>query len=172
MNVPSLACSKEQEKSGTARFFKAFVEDYQTGCWEWQWSKNAAGYGQFYWVGSMRLAHRISYYLFRGIDLGELCGCHTCDNPGCVNPAHIFAGTRLDNRHDAMQKGRPRPGAWGERASKAKLKERDIPEIISLRKSGLTFRAIAARYGVFHSSIIKVCQGKSWKHLNLHLQNS
>jgi hypothetical protein len=76
------------------------------------------------------------------------------------------AGTRSDNRHDAMAKGRPLPAGRGERNPKSKLTAGSVALIKRLRNEGQTFRAIARQFGVAHSSVVKVSHGKSWKHLS------
>lgn len=73
------------------------------GCWVWTAYKDPNGYGRFY---HGKLCHRISYEINVGpIDKG-LCICHHCDNPGCVNPDHLFVGTHQDNMDDKKRKGR------------------------------------------------------------------
>jgi hypothetical protein len=81
------------------------------GCWEWSGSKLPKGYG----VITMRLpdgmqekhyAHRVSYELNVGLIPEGLFVLHTCDNPSCCNPNHLFVGTQLDNMRDAAIKGR------------------------------------------------------------------
>ena len=136
-----------------------------SGCWEWRRLRNQAGYGIFRHNGRQVLAHRFSLERKTGSELGKLCALHKCDNPPCVNPDHLFVGTRLDNRLDAMAKGRPLPAPRGERCVHSRLTANDIPMIRELRLSGLTYRAIASRFGVYHSCIIKICKNQSWKHL-------
>lgn len=78
-----------------------------TGCWEWKRATNNIGYGMFrIKQGLMRTAHRVSYELFKGPIPKGMVVCHTCDNPKCVNPDHLWAGTMLDNIRDMDQKGR------------------------------------------------------------------
>lgn len=87
--------------------------DKGDGCWVWKAHKNKNGYGQFgvmlegrngYMVN--RYAHRVSWMLYRGEIPEGLCVCHSCDNPSCVNPDHLFLGTRKDNTQDMINKGR------------------------------------------------------------------
>lgn len=78
-----------------------------TGCWEWKRATNNIGYGMFRWAtGIMRTAHRVSYELFKGPIPKGLVVCHTCDNPKCVNPDHLWLGTMKDNHTDMVNKGR------------------------------------------------------------------
>jgi hypothetical protein len=82
-----------------------YIVDPVTGCWEWQWSKSN-GYGQFWINGKRMWAHRFFYEQKYGPIPEGLKGCHTCDNPSCCNPDHVFPGTQKDNMADAAAKGR------------------------------------------------------------------
>jgi len=75
------------------------------GCWEWTAFKNRNGYGRFIDNGQW-MAHRWAAKNLGNMDLQDFCVCHTCDNPGCVNPAHLFLGTHTDNMRDKVAKGR------------------------------------------------------------------
>ena len=76
-------------------------------CWEWQHGRFDTGYGAFYLNGQNRGAHRLSYEYSHGdINDSKLFVCHSCDNPPCVNPNHLFLGTSKVNVNDMHNKGR------------------------------------------------------------------
>lgn len=96
-----------------ARFWEKV--DKTPTCWIWRGTKVRSGYGQHRLDVTVAIAaHRFSYELHYGKITGhvagdpelELCVCHTCDNPSCVNPEHLFVGTDKDNIHDMIRKGR------------------------------------------------------------------
>lgn len=95
-------------------------------CWEWTGSlmtRSDEGhrYGSFYYGGRSELAHRVSWLISRGPIPEGLWVLHRCDNPGCVNPDHLFLGTQTDNMQDCARKGRAE-GAQGA-AARWKAKE-------------------------------------------------
>lgn len=76
-------------------------------CWPWLGQKASGNYGRFYYRSQSRPAHQISWEIANGAPFPEgKHGCHSCDNPNCVNPGHVWPGTRSENMRDAVAKGR------------------------------------------------------------------
>lgn len=142
------------------RFMALVKKDETTGCWVWQGKKRwRTKYGTFYNGEKQVSAHRWSYATFKGpIPEGKDI-CHTCDNPACVNPEHLWAGTERENMHDMMAKGR---SVFGRGGMPRKLKETDIPKIFKLKAEGWTQRAIAKKFGVAQPIISGVLKGTRW----------
>ena len=76
------------------------------GCWKWIGGKDRSGYGVFRYQGRAQGAHRVAYELYKDPISNGLHVLHTCDNPECTNPEHLFLGTNLDNVKDRISKGR------------------------------------------------------------------
>jgi len=132
-----------------------------------------AGYGRV-WVSLETVyAHRVAWALAHGPVPAGLYVCHHCDNPPCVNPAHLFIGTASDNARDMAAKGRARNDPRrGTRHALAKLTEADVREIRRRyapsysRKTGPnTGPALAREYGVSRSLIHRIVRGESWPHV-------
>lgn len=136
------------------------------GCWIWTAAKNPHGYGMFMTIDGAKLAHRFSWEMASGVDPGEQCILHRCDNPSCVRPDHLFIGTQLDNMRDMNTKGRHGGGAKpGEGHFRAKLTWSDVLEI---RKEETSDNLLALRFGVSRSTIYSVRTGKSWTSEDLY----
>lgn len=120
--------------------------DQSGDCWTWSASKMKNGYGRFgVSKGVIRFAHRVSHELFIGpIPSGSFV-LHRCDNPSCVNPAHLFLGTHADNMIDMKRKGRSLRGA---RNPACKFSD-DLAA--SVRAAQGTVASIAAKFGVSRS---------------------
>lgn len=142
------------------RFFGGFIALPESGCWLWEkaWSKN--GYGIFA-IAKKNLiyAHRFSF----AIHLGEIpVGadvCHKCDVRCCVNPAHLFSGSRLVNMRDCVAKDRQ---SRGDRSGRAKLADADVVAILSDQSEA---EALAASYGVSAATIHSIRAGRTWRHI-------
>lgn len=85
--------------------------DKNTGCWEWNLSKQSNGYGQMKHEGKMKRAHRVSFEAFNGPIPCGMEVMHGCDNRSCVNPKHLSLGTHQNNMSDMVAKGRVRSGS-------------------------------------------------------------
>ena len=146
--------------------FYSYVDfgDDEDSCFEWLGSKNQYGYGWFHKHGHNVQAHRLAYEISKGPIPENLCVCHKCDNPACVNPAHLFIGTKKDNNQDCNKKGR-RNQPSGERHGSAKLTEEDVKDIrIAYSLGGCIQKDIAETFGVHRITISKIVNGKLWKH--------
>ena len=115
-------------------------------CWLWIGGLHNKGYGVLWHPQRKRciLAHRISYELHFGPIDDTACVLHHCDNPPCVNPVHLFLGTRLDNMIDKMLKGR---------SNVCKL---SVDQVTAIRQSKLTCRELATRFGVSFQNISQI----------------
>jgi hypothetical protein len=89
------------------RFWSRVAEGEPDECWEWIGARGPQGYGMFQVkIRMARRAHRISYELAHGPIPEGMQVLHRCDNPPCVNPAHLRLGTARDNTYDMLAKGR------------------------------------------------------------------
>jgi len=112
-------------------------------CWNWTAGTTGRGYGAFHIKRHNFPAHRVAYALAFG-DPGRSVVRHDCDNPLCVNPAHLLTGTHGDNADDKVSRNRQARGA----DINGKLTEEDVKAIRDLRYDGWYLREIAERYGV------------------------
>lgn len=109
----------------------------------------------------MTYAHRLAWTLYKMTIPEKLHVLHKCDNPGCVNPDHLFLGTNSDNMKDMVIKGRE---AKGEGNGKHKLTEANVVFIRSHRAL-FTQHEFGAMFSVRYEAIGRVLRGESWKHL-------
>ena|SRR3990167_2893186 len=156
---------KEKVKTKLLRFINIHPH---TGCWEWQRARQKRGYGIFKLTGVATVAHRVSAYVYLGLEpRSKLNVCHKCDNPPCCNPDHLFISTQKDNVRDMFIKGRSNH-AHHESVNTAKLTKEKVIEIRKLRSNtGLPFAHIAKRFGVCPENISQICKGRTWKNLPL-----
>lgn len=139
-----------------------------SACWEWVGSKRN-GYGRMI-VGSRTdgtrrsmSAHRVSYEIVYGEIPEGMEVCHKCDNPSCVNPNHLFLGTRQDNIDDRERKGR-NVFFVGEEQPRAKLTKKAVKDARWERAyKGTSFQMLADRYGVSKKTMMNAIKGVTWK---------
>lgn len=147
--------------------------EYRNGCWEWLgWRSTGkyGGYGLYTFEGKQTRAHRIAWRLMRGPIPDGLEVLHNCDNPPCVRPAHLKIGTHRENILDAVRRGRVKPPIQplnvvryrGEERPNHKLTWRQVQKIRRLYARGKRLQ-LAKRYGVAHSTIIRIVSGRKWK---------
>ena len=161
-----------------ARFEASFWERVTKTdtCWIWIGAINRAGYGQVYVprFRNIRMAHRVAWELTYGEREDGAIGCHSCDNPPCVNPDHITWATHSENMADRHQKGRDAKGQthWivksphlikrGEASKMSKITQNDAEAMRELSAQGWTGRAIAAHYNLGRSTVSRILRGTTW----------
>lgn len=140
-----------------ARFWKSVPIGDSDACWPWRLRCDRWGYGRFAIKNQRLLAHRVAFELSTK-PLGTQHVCHSCDNPPCCNPAHLFLGTHQDNMADATQKGHFR----GTNNGRAILCENDVLNIRAMNSKGAPIDDIAKQYGVSQGAIRHVICRTSW----------
>lgn len=128
-------------------------------CWNWLAYLDKDGYGGFNINSVQRKAHRVAYVLANGKLKTSLLVCHSCDNPSCVNPAHLWAGTSRQNIDDMITKNR---SLTGTRNPKAKLTENKIRHILKLSQRGMFGIEIARTIGCNRRTVSNILTGKQW----------
>lgn len=154
-------------------------------CWVWTRGVNSGGYGTFCINGKDSRAHRIAWTLANGQiphdgSYHGTCICHRCDNPSCVNPAHLFLSAISGNNRDRGIKGRgntpkgeshgshlhPERLARGEASGMSKLTAAKVVEIRALYAAGgTTLKTLAAQFHVAFSTISSVINRQTWGHI-------
>jgi hypothetical protein len=150
-------CQAEfQREDVSVRFERFFRRGEPNECWEWSGGRHGKGYGQF--GNPTTKAHRVAWELYRGPVPDGLHVLHSCDNPPCVNPNHLFLGTNLDNVNDKVAKGRAK-SLRGEASPSAQ-----ISEVIArkIRADPRTQGVIAAEYGLAQTTVSAIKRRIIW----------
>lgn len=167
---PLLAMSDKDK----ARFYSKIRPGAPDECHEWTASCSIGGYGRFGTApGTMVYAHRVAYMLHHHVELpprdpySKTFVLHTCDNPKCCNPAHLYLGTAQNNTNDMKRRGR---SLIGEASGSAILSEDDVRSIrafyaVKANRGALGREYLSQRYGISFNSIGDITGGRSWKHV-------
>ena len=149
------------------RFQKYVGATTASGCILWVGMTNKNGYGQINAggkLGRLLRAHRVAYEIANGPIPDGLCVLHSCDNPPCINPDHLFLGTNVENKADCVRKERQ---ARGEGAGKARLTIDQVREIRRLYDNNLSTQVqLAAMFGMKQPGISSICRRENWKHVH------
>lgn len=144
------------------------TEDGVTGCWSWRLEESRKSYGRVWLNGKNIGLHRVIYTLCVGPVARRLEVCHTCDNPRCCNPAHLFVATHTKNMQDAAAKGRLKPPRLrGERHPLAKFTDEQIREIRRRYVSGQRGigSILAKEFGTSPGTISDIVHRRKWSHV-------
>ena len=126
-------------------------------CWEWDRPPEKNGYCYFAFEGKEYLVHRFSWMQSNGDIPKGLCVCHSCDNPTCCNPAHLWLGTRADNNVDRAEKGRS-----GARPN-SKLTSRKADTIRAFHAAGIfTGGELARIHGISRQTVNRIVRNLAW----------
>lgn len=135
-------------------------------CWPWIGHLSSGvrgGYGRFFLNGRAQSAHRISFKISgKETTSDNPHVLHKCDNPRCVNPNHLYAGSHRDNMADMSRRGRVRHGKFNYGGSK--LSTNDVIEIRNLCGK-LTEKNIGQKYGISIGSVSLIRNHKTWKQI-------
>lgn len=157
-----LGFSKEKWRPLQERFLERVSKT--ENCWIWNGSVSK-GYGRMKVDNKVYSAHRLSFKLFKGKIPKNRIICHTCDNPKCVNPEHLYAGTPQTNSDDKFYRGRQRynpPCLKGEDNGFSKL---DTKTIHKIRNEKGAPKDIAEKFGLSLSHVRRIISRESWGHV-------
>lgn len=159
--APGCTCGHHSRRfpSDDERWARFVTPGAPDECWEWTGWRSPEGYGRFCIGGnqipaSRAAAIRADMDVRPGLDV-----CHTCDNPPCVNPAHLYVGTRSRNLQDMADRGRHPKQGLGENDWCAKFSEADVQDWKSSYANGESFKSIARRYGAHPTTISRTVRG-------------
>lgn len=160
---------KKTHCSNKCKILGNIIEN-ENGCWEWQKSK-VCGYGRTrdYETKKDILAHRLSYNIFKGSIPENKSICHSCDNPSCCNPEHLWIGSHRENMLDSNQKGRTYKVSYDSKGLKngnAKISEEEVRNIRKLSSEGMRDCDIARKYKMSQTNVRRIKRGYLWKHID------
>lgn len=150
------------EQKDIKRFWKKVLVYGENHCWEFQGCKLKNGYGRISINGKVELAHRVSWKISNNEIPEGMCILHKCDNRICVNPNHLFIGTKKDNAEDRDKKGR-QASRKGELNGRSVLTKDQVEKIKSFPTGFGYCNELAKRFNVNKQVIFKIKHGKTWR---------
>lgn len=149
------------------RFWEKVDKRDPDECWEWTAAKGTRGYGELANKPNPPIAaHRLSYIIAHGSIPEGMDVCHSCDNPACCNPAHLWLGTHRDNMHDMYLKNR-RKAISGEQHRDAKFTNEQIRHIREMYKSGqYRLCELTRMFDISRTSMTKILKGLTYKNID------
>ena len=133
-----------------------------TGCLEYQGKRLNEGHGYIWLNGKTTVVSRLAYELTYGEIPKDKCVLHTCDNPPCINPMHLYVGTKLDNSNDMVLRGRDKHQSAEENGN-ACLNWEKVRQIRAEYKKGWSASSIAKEFNVHRCHVWRIVQNKTWK---------
>lgn len=155
----------EMTDDDISRFLSKVSVGGRNECWPWTAGTYHFGHGQFKVSGTSYKSSRIAYFLATDIDPGDLNVLHSCDNPPCCNPRHLFPGTLDDNNKDRAAKGRSVVGYHDYRGEKNPRAKLTASQVRAIRRSNELQIVLANRYGVTDRMISRIKSRIAWKHV-------
>jgi hypothetical protein len=159
------------------RFHRGYVV-LSCGCWVWTKYSDVTrnvpatnfcgGYGALWFAGKKRKTHQVSWLIHHGAIPAGMCVLHTCDVPECVNPDHLYIGTKADNAADMLARnrgGQHKNPPRGDRRYDSKLHAEDVLTIRSLCAEGLSQSKVAARFNISQTAVHKIVHRHRWAHI-------
>jgi len=172
--ITTIGCIMHSEVCMDQKFWRRVNIRGADECWEYTGTPSQR-YGKYnIKIGGkwrLAIAHRYAYEQYYGKIPDGLYVCHSCDNPMCCNPEHLFLGTNSTNQKHAVQNGLyanvcPPEPIRGEEHHSAKLSEDDVREIRRLYGAGAYSQdELAEKYGLAQNMIHKIVRRKSWRHV-------
>lgn len=171
-------CWRQRLKPINERFFDHVDKTSDSECWNWIGSIAKNGYGKVRVNGGIQSAHRVAWFITYGEIPADMWVLHSCDNPRCVNPGHLWLGTTQDNTADRHRKGRDAKGLKngrythpetiprGEGHHNAKLSDDAIRQIRKRRFMGVYLHVLAKEYGVVIRTITAIVSKRAWPHVH------
>ena len=135
-------------------------------CLEWPFARTPANYGKLGKNNKVHVVSRLALELFLGKSIGPLHACHSCDNPPCFNPYHLFPGTRKENMKDCKNKGRNKHGCViGDANPNAIVTSGEVLSIRKLHSEGATIASLARMFGLTHSGATHIVKRHHWNNV-------